>query len=85
MLPIKSFDDFLLESSISSLKSGMVFKTTDKGGDLANKLLLAKKVSGNQITVVTPDGDEADTTLSLMNIDQKSVREYDPKKDPKYK
>lgn len=30
MLPIKSFDDFLLESSISSLKPGMVFKTTDK-------------------------------------------------------
>lgn len=84
MLPIKSFDDFLLESSISSLKPGMVFKTTDKTGDLANKILFVKKIVNDQIAVITPEGSEAETTLSILNIDMKSIRIYDPKKDPKF-
>lgn len=49
---MQKFSQFVVETT---LKSGMVFKTTDKSGDLANKTLFAKKVSGNQITVVTPE------------------------------
>ena len=79
---MKNFNQFVTEAT---LKTGMVFKTTDKTGDLANKTLFAKKVSGDQITIVTPDGVEAETTLSILNIDTKSIRTHDLKKDPKFK
>ena len=75
------FKDFLIETT---LKQGMVFRTLDKEGDLAGKLLFAKKVKGTQITVKTEDGEEADTTLSILNVDPKSIRNYDPKKDTKF-
>jgi hypothetical protein len=79
---MKNFSEFIVETT---LKTGMVFKTTDKSGDLANQILFAKKVSGDQITIVTSDGIEADTTLSILNVDSKSIRSYDPRKDPKFK
>ena len=41
-------------------------------------------MSGDQITILLPDGKTADTTLSVLNIDAKSIREYNPKKDPKF-
>lgn len=80
-MSIKNFKNFVIETS---LKQGMVFKTTDKTGDLADKLLLAKKVSGNQITIVTQNGDEAETTLSILDVDLKSIRPFNPTKDPKF-
>jgi|PlaIllAssembly_1097288.scaffolds.fasta_scaffold00015_31 hypothetical protein len=39
---MKKFSQFVVETT---LKTGMVFRTTDKSGDLANKILFAKKVS----------------------------------------
>lgn len=78
---MKKFFQFVVETT---LKSGMVFKTMDKTGDLANQLLLAKKVSGDQIIIVTADGVEAETTLTILNVDAKSIRRYNPKKDPKF-
>lgn len=55
-----------------------------KNGDLEGKLLKVKKISGDQITISLPDGEIADTTLSTLNIDVKSIREYNPSKDPKF-
>ena len=74
------FREYIVESS---LKAGSVFKTTDKSGDLAGKLLYVKKVDGDQITVITQDGEKAETTITMLDVDIKSIRKYDVSKDPK--
>lgn len=56
-----------------------------KSGDLANQLFRVKKLKDDQITIILPDGSEALTTLSLLNIDPKSIRPYNPSKDPKFR
>lgn len=79
---LTSFDQYLTEES---LKSGMVCKSLDKTGDLAGQLIFIKKRNGNELKVVLPDGTEADTTVANLSVDPKSVRPYDPAKDPKFK
>jgi hypothetical protein len=47
----KDFEQYIKEQT---LKQGMVFRTLDKTGDLANKLLFAKFIKGDNIVVRMP-------------------------------
>lgn len=62
----------------------MVCKSLDKTGDLAGKLIFIKKKTGNELEVILSDGTEAETTVSALGVDPKSIRPYDPNKDPKF-
>lgn len=77
-----SFDQYLTEAS---LKPGMVCKSLDKTGDLSGQLIFIKKRNGNELKVTLADGTEAVTTVSNLSVDPKSIRLYDPDKDPKFK
>jgi hypothetical protein len=79
---LTTFDQYLSEVS---LKPGMVCKSLDKIGDLSGQLIFIKKINGNELKVVLADGTEASTTIANLNVDPKSVRPYNPEKDPKFK
>lgn len=77
----KTFNQFIIESS---LKPGVVCKSLDKSGDLAGQLILIKKRTGDELVIVLADGTEASTTVSILSPDPKTIRKYDPNKDPKF-
>lgn len=56
----------------------------DKKGDLANKLIYVKSIKGDEITIILPDKTEAITSEENLDINQKTIRKYDPKKDPHF-
>jgi len=64
------------------LNLGVVFSVKDTTGDLVGRLLYVKSKNGNQLTILTSDGKELQTTVSTLNIDLNSIRVYNAKIDP---
>jgi hypothetical protein len=81
-MELKPFSSWIIEAD---LKPGMVFKSKDKDGDLSGKLLFVSSIKNDEVVVAFPGGDTASSTIENLNIDPKSIRAYNPAKDPKFK
>lgn len=75
---MKTFHQFITEST--SLKPGMVFRTTDTRGDLVDTLIYVKNVDQNDVVLLLPKSKkELYTTITSLNVDKNSIRKVSKK------
>lgn len=67
-----TFEDFLKEAV--NLKPNTTFTSFDKTGDLAGKVMFVKAVDKDFAVIIFPDGEEAETKISNLNVNEKSIK-----------